>query len=374
VRVGIDVSPLVPGRTGVGNYVYYLLKYMLEQEDGIEFSGLAVTRSRVDLAGLPAANLPVKHIRMPTRLMYALWNRSALFPVERLVGDVDLYHGTNFYLPPARSAKLALTIHDLSFMVHPQYSSPKIVGPFSKHVRRFSQRADLILVYSEATRADLERLLDVPRDKIVAAPMAVDDCLAPVERDRARAEVGRRWGLHNPYILFVGMLEPRKNIPSILRAFDAIRDTVNHDLVLAGDKGWECREIFRLVDELGLRDRARFIGFVPHTELAPLYSAADAFVFPSFYEGFGLPPLEAMKCGCPVVAADNSSMPEVLGDAALLVSADDWRALASSLENVLTDERLRSDLITRGLNRVQSFSWRRCAEQTIAAYRRIVEG
>jgi glycosyltransferase involved in cell wall biosynthesis len=371
VRFGIDISPLTPGRTGVGNYVFYLLKNMLSLETGDEFVGLAATLSSLELDGLDE-RLLVRHLRAPTRLLYALWRAGSFLPLEKFTGDVELFHATNYFVPPARKAKRIVTIHDLTFVVVPQYCSPRIVRPFAAGViERFAAESDAIIAYSQSTKNDIVSILGIPEPKISVIYMAVDDDFGFSTEEADWLE--RTYHVVRPYVLFVGMLEPRKNVLSILRAFDAVRDEVPHQLVLVGDRGWMYEEIFQLCDQLGLGDRARFIGFVGHDKLAAFYRYADVLLFPSFYEGFGLPVLEAMQCGCPVITARNSSLPEVGGDAALYVDAADWQMLAEQLNTVLKDESLRDTLARKGREQAARFSWKRSAAQTLDLYREVVE-
>ncbi|MCX5759604.1 MAG: glycosyltransferase family 1 protein, partial [Candidatus Hydrogenedentes bacterium] len=190
----------------------------------------------------------------------------------------------------------------------------------------------------------------------------------------AQRHVVAQYALPGPYILFVGTLEPRKNLPVLLRAFARIAKDVPHALVLAGGAGWNVAPILATLESLELGDRVRRIGFVRTTEdLSALYSAADVFVLPSRYEGFGLPLLEAMTCGCPVVAADNTSIPEVAGDAALLCGTDDVDAFAEALRTAVSDAAVRARLIEAGRERRKQFSWRTCAEQTLGVYRSVAQ-
>ena len=371
MRFGVDISPLTAGRTGVGNYVFYLLKNMLSLATEDEFVGFAATLSSLALDGLDA-RLKVRHVRLPTRALYAVWRRANLLPIETFTGQVDLFHATNYFVPPARKARRVVTIHDLSFLIVPQYCSPRIVGPFSSGIAKFARESDAIIVYSESVKNDIISRLDVPESKVSVIYLAVDDAFDQPAEDADWLD--EMYQIRRPYILFVGMLEPRKNVPAILRAFDAVRSDVPHRLVIVGARGWMYDEIFQLHDELGLGDRVRFIGFVPgHDKLAAFYRNADLFVYPSFYEGFGLPVLEAMKCGCPVVTSKASSIVEIAEDAALLADADDWRALAEQMMRALSDDSLREELSRKGRERAAAFSWKRAADQTLEVYRKVVE-
>jgi glycosyltransferase involved in cell wall biosynthesis len=240
-------------------------------------------------------------------------------------------------------------------------------------MKRFAHETDAILAYSEATRRDVERLLDAPADKVTVAPMAVDEGFEPMDRAEAQAAVRREWGVAAPFLLFVSTLEPRKNVVGLLEGFARLRDRIPHSLVLIGGVGWKAEPIFEALDRLRLGDRVVRPGYVPHRRLPVWYAAADAFVFPTLYEGFGLPLLEALACGCPVVASNSSSVPEVTGGAALLCGPDDTEALAANVLRVLEDDALRADLVDRGRAHAARYSWRAMAEATWGVYQRLAQ-
>jgi glycosyltransferase involved in cell wall biosynthesis len=261
-----------------------------------------------------------------------------------------------------------LTVHDLAFLVHPELANRRVVGPFAAHLPRYVRDADAIMAYSEATKSDLVRLLEADPAKIAVAPMAVDDAFTPVPREEARRRVREEYGLEGPFVLFVSTLEPRKNVPGLLRAFASAAPAIQHKLVLIGAVGWDAAPIFDTIAALGMEERIVRPGFVPHLTLPIFYGAADAFVFPTFYEGFGLPLLEALLCGCPVIAANNSAVPEVLGDAGILLDARDEAGFAEALVEVVESEDRRNALVQKGYEQAARFSWRRCAERTREVY------
>ncbi len=367
MRIGIDVSPLTARRTGVGNYCFYLLKHLLNLGTDHGFVGLSSGRGPIDMGEL-GRQLPNRHIPVPTRLLYKSWEWLNAPAVETLLGPVDVYHATNYVTPPAKKAQRVVTIHDLSFLAIPELSSPRIVGPFSKHIRRFAHDADAIMAYSEATKGDIVRFLDVDPRRITVAPMAVDDDFAPVSTEEAQDYVLNRHDIEPPFLLFVSTLEPRKNVTGLLEAFKQVVNDIPHNLVLAGDIGWRPEPIRDALDDPAIRDRIIRPGFVKHLELPAFYCAADAFVFPTHYEGFGLPLLEALTCGCPVVSADNSSVPEVTGGAALLSDSRDTGAIAENIRRIVSDDELRTRLIEQGKAHARQFSWRSCAAKTMDVY------
>jgi len=282
---------------------------------------------------------------------------------------LDVLHSPDF-IPPFRcNCKSVITIHDLAFLLYPQLlteDGARYYGQIDQAVRR----TDHIIAVSQNTKEDIVRLLGVPEDKITVIYEAANPIYRPVEDERELRRVREKYHIGGDFILFVSTIEPRKNLPTLLRAFRQLLDDykVEVQLVVAGRQGWLCEEVFSLVEELKLTETVLFLGRVPVEDLPPLYTAASLFAYPSTYEGFGLPPLEAMACGTPVVVSNVSSLPEVVGDAALLVAPDDIPGLTVALWRGLTDEARRAELIAKGFRRAQCFSWEKAARQTLAVY------
>jgi glycosyltransferase involved in cell wall biosynthesis len=309
---------------------------------------------------------------LPTRVLYHLWTLLGVPKADRYLGGVDVYHATNYFLPPTQRAKTVLTIYDLSFLAVPGLCSPKIVRPFSRNVARFVLMADAILTCSEFSKRELAERLDVDPNRVTVTYGAVDESLRPMDRELAREHLKTQYGISGPFVLFTGTLEPRKNVPGILRAFKLVAEHFPHSLVLVGQTGWNASEIDAALRETALGGRVHRIGYVPsHQELAAFYSAADVFVFPSFYEGFGLPVLEALTCGCPVVTSRKASLPEVGGGAVLYADPDDPGQIAGAIQRFLEDDALRALCIESGKAQARRFSWDACARQTLGVYRRL---
>lgn len=369
MRIGIDITPLAGPRTGVGHFCASLLNHLLRMNDpDFSFRGLSSGLHKPMLNG-PTEKLVHRHLPLPTRSLYWAWTAFQAPKVDRLLGGVDVYHATNYFLPPTKSARRIVTVYDVAFLIEPAWCSPKVVGPFAAGLKRFVADADAVLTCSAATKHDLVRMAGISEDKVTVTPGAVDTDFAPAPKEDAIALLAERHGLTSPFLLFVGTLEPRKNIPAAIRAFASVADRIPHHLVLVGPEGWGATAVFDAIDRHRVRARVHHVGYVPREDLPLFYSAADAFVFPSLYEGFGLPVLEAMACGCPVVASNRASLPEVAGDAALLVDPEQPDALAQAIERILSDLSFREMLIARGHARVRQFSWAHCAETTLAAYR-----
>jgi glycosyltransferase involved in cell wall biosynthesis len=229
------------------------------------------------------------------------------------------------------------------------------------------RKAQHVITVSQNTANDLVEWLDVPREKVTAIPLAPSPRVRPVS-DTSLDVFRMKWEIDRPYVIAVGTLEPRKNLPTLLRAFARIKDQVDHQLVLVGPEGWMTGELNRTLQELDLGDRVRLTGFVSDEELGGWYSAADLFAFPSYYEGFGLPTVEAMRCGTPVLASNTSSFPEVVGDAGVLISPRDEDLWAETMRELLLNPERLADMSQRGRARADSFSWTRTAEETYRVY------
>lgn len=264
-----------------------------------------------------------------------------------------------------------VTIHDVSFLVHPEWFRPGRAAYYRLAVSRAVRTARRLITDSNATAGDLMERLGVASDRIDVVPLGVDPAfgaVAPETRAAARA----RYGLPERFFLYVGTHEPRKNLGRLVEAFERIADSCPHDLILAGRSGWKNGPLRRKIEASRWRDRIRMPGFIRREDLPAVMAAAQAFVWPSLYEGFGLPPLEAMACGVPVLTSCVSSLPETVGDAALTVDPRDTEAIAAGMARLAEDDALRAGLARKGRERAEGFAWRRTAELTVAAYRRAI--
>ncbi len=368
MRIGMDITPATVRPTGVGEYVLRTLQHLLPMVDGHDrFLGWST--------GLHApvsipAEMSCLHIPVPTRAAYALWRHSSRPAVDRLLGGVDLFHATNYFLPPTAKAKRILTIYDLAFLVEPRWASPKIVGPFSKEVPRFAREADAVVTCSEHSRQDIIRLCGVSPGRVHVACGAPDEVFVPQDRSAAKSRMAALLGWEGPFVLYVGTLEPRKNLETLVRAFAVVAKTHPHRLVLVGAMGWNMGHLAALVGQLGLTGRVCMPGYLPRREdLAAAYNAADLFVLPSHYEGFGLPLAEAMACGCPAIASESSSLPEVGGEAVRYFQAQDDIELADVMDEMLGNSGIREAIAAKACDQSRNFTWDKTARSILAVYR-----
>jgi glycosyltransferase involved in cell wall biosynthesis len=289
--------------------------------------------------------------------------------VELATGPVDIFHSPDFILPPVRRAKTLVTVHDLSFIRVPECADPNLRAYLNKVVPRSVDRADLILADSQNTKDDLVELLSAESDRIEVVYPGVEERFRPIEHQALLEGVRRRYNLPPRFVLGLGTLQPRKNFITLIEAFADLRFAIcDLHLVIVGGKGWLYEGIFATVERLGLEDKVVFPGFVADEALPALYNLADLFVFPSLYEGFGLPPLEAMACGTPVVTSNSSSLPEVVDEAGLMVEATDIETLTEAMKRVLEDSALRARMIAKGLEQARKFTWEKAAAKLLSLY------
>ncbi len=385
MRIAIDYTPAVHQRAGIGRYTRGLVEALTRLDADDERARHQYTLLVLGRAGahfVPTAlppNFKLRFVPLSDRWATVLWYRLNLpLPVDLFTGRADLFHGPSFTLPPSFAPGL-LTVHDLSFLRYPQGAHPALLAWLTKAVPRSLRRARHVLSDSESTRADLIELMGIPADRITVIGAGVDKRFQPVTDPATLTRVRARYQLPDRFILAVSTLEPRKNFTGLIAAFDQLATATHRSpiadlhLVIAGGKGWLYDDIFAAAEASPVRGRIHFAGFVADDDLPPLYSLADLFAFPSHYEGFGIPVLEAMACGTPVVCADNSSLPEVAGDAAILVEATDTGALAEAMYRLLTDSALREKLIARGFEQAKKFTWEEAARRLLKVYKNVSE-
>ena len=373
MRIGIDYTAAARQSAGIGRFTRELIRAAISLDAVNDYRLLVAGRQPIAEAHLPPKGRPYRLVQTPLseRNLVRLWHRLQIpLPVEAFLGRLDIFHSPDFVLPPIAHAVKVLTIHDLSFLRVPECADPRLRWYLGQVVPRSVRRADFLLADSESTRRDLIELLAVPSDRVQVIYGGVDARFAPVQDAAALQRMRDAYAGGRPYVLAVGTLEPRKNYPALIRAFAQARRAARlpHALVIVGRKGWVYEPIFAAVDALNLRDEVLFPGFVPDEDLPALYSAADVLVTPSFYEGFGLPALEAMACGTPVIVSDVSSLPEVVGDAGLRIDPRDEDGLTSAIVRVLQDSALRATLRSAGLARARQFTWDKAARALLAVY------
>ena len=371
MRIAVDGRLLYYRRAGIGQYTLRLLEALTQVAPQEQF--LLLLDRRQPGRPLQAPNLRTVPLYTPS---HHRWE-SVTLPVELFPLGLDLLHSPDFVLPARRSYAGVMTVHDLAFLRNPQWVTPQAARYYGR-VRQAVRSAERVIAVSECTKRDLLELLAVPEEKVAVVYEAAGASFRPLglAAEERRTFHDRLLGPQQ-FALFVGTIEPRKNLPGLLRAFQQMRarypDLEPHPrLVIAGAQGWLSEAVFGLVHELNLAQEVVSVGPVSLEELVWLYNAARFLVFPSLYEGFGLPALEALACGTPVIAASAGALPEVVGPAGLLVDPQDVDGWAEAMARLWGDAAEREQLRTRGLERAGHFSWEQAARETLAVYQAAV--
>ncbi|HMQ52704.1 MAG TPA: glycosyltransferase family 1 protein [Anaerolineae bacterium] len=369
MHVCLDVSPAAQKHAGLGRYAAEVARALAE--DGAV--KLSLFYNREGQAELPADldRLPQRTVNIGNKpwRMAVLLSQLSRRPMDRVFGATELFHATNHLLAHFKQARTVFTLHDLIFLHYPEYHMFYNRWYLTLAMPHFLRAADLIIVPSACTKRDAQKFYGLPEDKIKVIYEAAGPHFQPIRQAEAVDRVRRKYGLPERFLLHVGTIEPRKNLTRLLDAFHALLgEEPELRLVLVGKKGWLYESFFQRLQALGLQERVIFPGFVDEAELPAFYQLAQVFVYPSFYEGFGLPPLEAMSCGAAVVSSQAASLPEVVGEAGLMVDPADTGALTRALRRVLLDAELRRKLQKRSLEQAQRFSWAKAAQMLVEAY------
>jgi glycosyltransferase involved in cell wall biosynthesis len=360
MKVALDASCLArPSKTGVGVYTLNLVEAIarIDKENTYylcyRFSRLKQWKNFHRVA---QSNFRVKIIQDPFNFLFRR--------------KIDVFHGPDARLPEYRGVWRVATVHDLFSLLSAEYSKETFIRKKIERYQELARSADRIITDSESTRADIIEHLDYPEERIDVIPLAVNSVYKPVAAEEARA-VARRHGVEGPYLFFVGNVSARKNLVRMLEAFAGLPPETGRDLtfVMSGKVTYGGDKVLEAIDRLGLKERVKLTGYLPFEDLPAFYSGAEVFMFPTLYEGFGIPILEAMACGTPVLTSNLSSHPEVAGDAALLVDPKDGADVADGLRRLLEDAALRKSLAAKGIKRAAGFTWDRVARKTLAVYR-----
>lgn len=370
--IGIDGIPLRDIKTGVGHYTFELAKSLAlaSPADQVEiispFPFLPANQSEAAQEAWPA-NLRAAQVKV--NLIERNWWTVGL-PRYLKRKSPGLFHGTNYDIPLWQHCPTVLTIHDLSDLLFPHTREAKNVWRARRRLPLMARTATQIVTPSESVRLEVIEHLHVPPERVTAVPEAARAIFRPLPPEQT-IEIRKRLGVEDYFLLFVGTIEPRKNLIVLLKAFRDLLTTteLQPQLVIAGKKGWLSEKLFGFVRELGLEERVNFTGYLSDDELCALYSSCRIFIYPSIYEGFGLPPLEAMACGAPVIAGFIPSISEVLGGAARLLAPDNVNGLTDSINTLLKDRNERQRLASAGLARARNYSWDRTAELMLGVYR-----
>ena len=369
MRIGIDARLVYYSQAGISQYTLRLIQGLAESDRENEFIILQSRKDKHIIVDKPN----FKRVSLWTPSHHRLEQYSLRVEISGL--GLDVLHSPDFIPPFHRNCKSIITIHDLAFLLYPHFLTKESARYYSQ-IDQAVKCTDHIIAVSQSTKRDTIRLLGAPEHKITVIYESANPIYRPINDRGILEQTKSKYHITGDFILFVSTIEPRKNLPTLLKAYRQLLDSYKSDVKLAvvGRRGWLSEEVFTLVNELRLTNDVLFLGLVPVEDLLYLYNTAQLLVQPSFYEGFGLAPLEALACGTPVVVSNISSLPEVVGDAGLLVDPEDVSELTVAIWRILTDEALRTDLIAKGFKRAQSFSWGKTALQTLELYRRVGKG
>lgn len=374
LRIILNTKPFLFRKTGVGYYTYNLFKGLLESKDVSVYPALDI----------PSTSL-LRHMSSLSQRVRRVFGNSILkvtvplgdFLISKReeankIPEAEIYHETNYDRIPTGNWRAVATIHDLVFLRHPEYLPKDVVSKCKANFENISN-ADRFIVTTKTIKEEFMDFTGTHADRIDITPLASSGKYYPVNKDLKESRRIVDKYTRDRYILYVGTIEPRKNIKILLKAFRIIRNTFDIKLILAGDKGWMYDDILKLPGELGIKDDVIFTGYVNEQTILHLYNFASVFVYPSVYEGFGIPVVEAMSCGVPVVISDIPSLREVAGDAALSFKHDDHYQLADKVEQIITLEPLSKELSRKSLQRAGEFSWDKTVLSTIRTYYRTIE-
>lgn len=366
MRIGITAEALNNNGSGIKTYSYYLIKKLSE----VENLDICLIGYENDVAFPFLDKIIISNPFSFISKLY-LWHPYLTMKLNFGRSNLDIVHslntGPSFF--KLKKQKYIITVHDLIPLVFPQSRPYKVFLIYKFLLPRTLKNADKIITVSKSTKSDLIKYFKIPPDKIEVIYEAADERFKILGNNEVKA-IREKLNLNFPFILYVSGLAPHKNLITLIKAFHKAKmKGINHKLVITGKKRWKHQDIFDFIDTLNLQDDVIFTDYISDEDLPGIYNAADLFIYPSLYEGFGLPPLEAMACGCPVIASNTSSLPEVIGDAGILFDPYDVDELTTSIYNVLIDTELKSNLRNKSLEQAKNFSWSKCAIETLNVYR-----
>ncbi len=380
MNIGIDTISLLQPMAGLGRYTFNIIRCLLsldERHNLYLFGGnnffkevFFYTNGDIESEIWRRVFVPPFPFKKITRVLLPLWAKK----VELSRADIDVFLGTSFKGIFDKSFKTVVTVHDMVHEYYPETIPSNMLRYLRNGLSRCLERSHLVIAVSDNTKKDIVKFLGVPNEKVWVIYNGIDEIFRPVKEENKLKEIRWKYNLPDKFLLYIGAIQPRKNIVGIIKAFKLLfqdRD-FDHKLVIGGGTGWKKKDIYTIIKELELKERVVFTPYIPDKDLPYIYNLADVFVFPSFYEGFGFPVLEAMACGVPVVTSDISCLPEIAGDAAVLVNPNLSVDIAEGIRMVISDEEFKKALVERGLKRSREFTWKRCVRETLRALKYVV--
>jgi glycosyltransferase involved in cell wall biosynthesis len=391
MKIGIDISTILNHGTdiGSGRYIFNLIKNLLEidHEDTFIFTGRYTTDENLSIIQELKTNKLEFKLFKTSQKKLDLWNRLRFPPIELLGFKADLLHCPDFLIPPTLNKNIVLTIHDLAFIRYPEFNFEWFIKKYTKEVARNAKNAKMILADSQSTKNDIIQFLKINPEKIKVVYLAADSIfkkLADSEKDK---NLLKKYGVDKKYILSVGTIEPRKNYITLIKAFDILKskmlksnnsNTYNSEeqsaglkLVIVGRTGWKSEPTYNELNNSPYKNDILFLGHIPDIDLVQIYNQAELFVYPSIFEGFGLPVVEAMKCGLPILASNSSSIVEIAPDKNFLVDPDNTEEFAEKIERILKDDKLKKELSEKSQKQSEKFNWIDTAKKVLEIYKKV---
>jgi glycosyltransferase involved in cell wall biosynthesis len=369
MTIGIDIRVLTRGaRTGVEEYTINLLNFLLPLDKKIKYKLFynAYRKAKLNYPWTNLDNVEIKKFRFPNRALFFSNRWTSRPKIDRLLNGVDVFFNPHFFVAPiSNSCKKVVTFHDLSFELYPEFfsRSKRIWQKILMNAKNEAQKADRIIAVSNSTKQDLIDFYKIPEEKIQVIYSGIEQNLKKDISDERILKVKKKYRLPDKFILYFGTIEPRKNLVGLIKAFEKLN--TQYKLVIAGEKGWLYKDVFKAARQSPFSSEIIFTGFVNSNDKPYLYSLASLFVYPSFYEGFGFPPLEAMACKTPTITSKFSSLPETVGKTAIMIDPYDIDEFACAMNLALKDENLREKLKKQGIEQVKKFNWQKCTQETL---------
>jgi glycosyltransferase involved in cell wall biosynthesis len=371
MRIGFDATALPAEPVGAGRYIIRLVRALAAHSAEHELVVFVQDNRRV-LIDTPLLE-NVRWIETPeiSPARRLVWEQTTLPRLARRSG-IDLLHSPHYTRPLSLSCASVVTFHDMTFLLYPQLHTRTKRLFFPWMMRMSARRADAIIADSDSTRRDAMKILQIPAEKIVTVPLGIGEEFHPVTDVDLLEDCRRRYNLPQTFLLYVGLVEPRKNLPLLLEAYARLSQQEDAPpLIVVGRFGWMVEDVFRQIEALHLQERVHFSGYIPDQDLPLVYNLAQSLLYPSRYEGFGFPPLEAMACGTPVITTAVSAMQDQVGDAGLLIPPQDELALFEAMRRLSNDRVLREDLSVRGRRQAEKFTWNQTARKTLNIYQQV---
>ncbi len=373
MRIGIDATALPPEPVGAGNYIIQLIRSLTSLDSCDEWVIFAQKHGQelINLPEMPSVNWVLTAEKKPAHRL--LWEQITL-PGLAKTAKIELLHSLHYTRPVKLPCASVVTFHDMTFFLYPEYHTRAKRIFFPRAIHYSAKHAEALIAVSESTRRDAMKILKISPEKIHAIPLGINTEFHRIHDTQVLEDCRQKYDLPETFILYVGLVEPRKNLPLLLEAYhDLSAQTQSPPLVIVGRFGWGVEEVKQQITRLGIQERVIFTGYVPTCDLPSIYTLAEIFVYPSIYEGFGFPPLEAMACGAPTITSAVSAMQDHVGEAGVLLPPDDCSALTQAMLRLLNEPELRRKYAAAGPVRAAEFSWEKTAAKTREVYRQVLQ-